>query len=206
MTTLTEEQKAEIRARADAATPGPWRHVHGRLRPQFKMIINQVSAGGRAVVAWAGFDGLDASKTQIKADAHFIAHAREDIPTLLSALEAANKRADEAEALVERLKREAVQHAQEARTANATIAEAYQAVTGGAGEPGNWHGAEPIKAELTTLKARVAVLEGALSSAKGHVMNAAIDLEVGQTRKAITIKTLRDCENLIAAALKGVKP
>src|SRR5690606_29313448 len=57
------------------------------------------------------------------------------------ALEAEQKRADDAEALAERLKREAVQHAQEARTANATIAEAYQAVTGGAGEPGNRHGA-----------------------------------------------------------------
>jgi len=85
-------------------------------------------------------------------DAAFIAHARTDIPALLSALEAEKKRADEAEALVERLKREAVQHAQEARTANATIAEIYQAVTGGTGEPGNWQGAEPIKAELTRLR------------------------------------------------------
>ena len=56
---------------------------------------------------------------------------------------------------------------------------------------------------IADLANRVAELEGALSSAKGHVMNAAIDLEVGQTRKASTIKTLRDCENLIDAALKG---
>ncbi len=74
---------------------------------------------------------------------------------LKHALEAEKKRADEAEALAERLKREAQQHAQEARTANATITEAYQAVTGGAGEPGNWHGAEPIKAELTRLREEI---------------------------------------------------
>lgn len=35
---------------------------------------------------------------------------------------------------------------QEARTANDTISQIYQAVTGAKGEPGNWHGAEPVKA------------------------------------------------------------
>lgn len=37
---------------------------------------------------------------------------------------------------------------QEARTANATIAEIYQLVTGKTGEPGNWHGAEPVRRAL----------------------------------------------------------
>lgn len=47
--------------------------------------------------------------------------------------------------LVERLRQEAQIHAQEARTANATIAEIYQLVTGATGEPGNWNGARPVR-------------------------------------------------------------
>lgn len=46
-------------------------------------------------------------------------------------------------------------HAQEARTANATIAEIYQVLTGATGEPGNWNGAEParkIMAELAMVR------------------------------------------------------
>lgn len=55
-------------------------------------------------------------------------------------------------------KQQAQIHAQEARTANATIAEIYQVCTGGKGEPGNWHGAEPVRR-------RIAQLEQALSTA-----------------------------------------
>lgn len=51
----------------------------------------------------------------------------------------------EQERLIERLKQEAEIHAQEARTANRTIAEIYQVVSGATGEPGNWHGAEPVR-------------------------------------------------------------
>lgn len=56
-------------------------------------------------------------------------------------------------ALCERLKMEAVCQAQEARTANATIAEIYQLVSGRRGEPGNWNGAAPVAAELARLRA-----------------------------------------------------
>jgi hypothetical protein len=58
--------------------------------------------------------------------------------------------------LVERLKLEAQMHAQEARTANATIAEIYQIVTGKSGEPGNWHGAEPVRKCIEELRAAIA--------------------------------------------------
>lgn len=51
----------------------------------------------------------------------------------------------EKDQLIERLKQEAEIHAQEARTANHTIAEIYQVVSGATGEPGNWHGAEPVR-------------------------------------------------------------
>ena len=55
--------------------------------------------------------------------------------------------------LSERLKMEAQIHAQEARTANATIAEIYRLCTDGAGEPGNWHGAEPVRRKIESLRA-----------------------------------------------------
>jgi hypothetical protein len=57
--------------------------------------------------------------------------------------------------LVERLKQEAQIHAQEARTANATIAEIYQLCTGATGEPGNWNGAEPVRALIAAHEADV---------------------------------------------------
>lgn len=37
---------------------------------------------------------------------------------------------------------------QEARCANDTIAQIYQLCTGAKGEPGNWHGAEPVRKAL----------------------------------------------------------
>jgi hypothetical protein len=59
------------------------------------------------------------------------------------------------EALCERLKLEAQGHAQEAQTANATIAEIYQVCSGRTGEPGNWHGAEPVRERITALEAEL---------------------------------------------------
>ena len=47
--------------------------------------------------------------------------------------------------LHENLKLQAQCHAQEARTANSTINEIYQLCTGATGEPGTWHGAEPVR-------------------------------------------------------------
>ena len=63
--------------------------------------------------------------------------------------------------LVAILQQQAEIHAQEARTANATIYEAYQAVTGATGEPGNWNGARPIRGELDRLRAENARMRSA---------------------------------------------
>ncbi|WP_418122296.1 hypothetical protein [Variovorax sp. 160MFSha2.1] len=62
------------------------------------------------------------------------------------------------EALIERLKTEARLHAQEARTANSTIAEIYRIVSNGTGEPGNWNGAEPVRKCIEGLRAKLASL------------------------------------------------
>lgn len=59
------------------------------------------------------------------------------------------------------LKRQAQQHAGEARAANATIAEIYQLCTGRSGEPGNWNGAEPVRRLIAE---RDAIVEKHVSS------------------------------------------
>lgn len=53
----------------------------------------------------------------------------------------------------DRLKLEAQGWAQEARTQTAIVHEIYQAVTDGSGEPGNWHGAQPVRDKLAELNA-----------------------------------------------------
>jgi hypothetical protein len=63
-----------------------------------------------------------------------------------------------ADDLIDRLRLEAQIHAQEARTANATIAEIYQLCSGGKGEPGNWNGAEPVRALVAERDALAATL------------------------------------------------
>lgn len=65
------------------------------------------------------------------------------------------RKIEELTALVERLKQEAQNHAAEARGANATIYEIYQLCTGATGEPGNWHGAEPVRQTLASKEAEL---------------------------------------------------
>jgi hypothetical protein len=56
----------------------------------------------------------------------------------------------------------------EARCANHTIYQIYQLVTGATGEPGNWNGAEPVKALIAERDALRAQLDAALgTSSKG---------------------------------------
>lgn len=64
-------------------TPGPWRHYSGPLRPQYPTVIHEIQTrSGRAVVKWAGFDGLELTKKETKANARLIAAA----PDMLAAL------------------------------------------------------------------------------------------------------------------------
>lgn len=86
----------------------------------------------------------------LSVDASVCAVIAEQLEAELAALKIER---DEAKSLVERLKLEAQAHAQEARTANATIAEIYQVCSGSTGEPGNWHGAEPVRAAIAAIKA-----------------------------------------------------
>lgn len=81
-----------------------------------------------------------------------LGHERE----ILSELLTLRVERDAARELAERLKLEAQGHAMEARTANSTIYEIYQVVSGATGEPGNWHGAEPVRERFAALEAQLA--------------------------------------------------
>lgn len=78
----------------------------------------------------------------------------------LSALDTATAEIERLRALSDRLKLEAQVHAQEARTANSTIYEIYQVLSGSTGEPGSWNGAEPARQFVTAAQERIAELEG----------------------------------------------
>lgn len=87
--TLTEEQIAEIRARAEAATPGPWRHLErdGRQNQRIEMRDDREVTGPDGnlslVSCWATAWKPGGHKSSV-ANARFIAHARTDIPSLLA--------------------------------------------------------------------------------------------------------------------------
>jgi hypothetical protein len=83
---VTPDQLKAIRARAEAATPGPWRfqaYVSDPGRPEEFGIAGASEIDGcPTLVSGDGF--LFEEK-----DARFVAHARTDVPALLAALEAA---------------------------------------------------------------------------------------------------------------------
>jgi hypothetical protein len=64
---MTEDKLKEIRARCEAATPGPW-----------GVRIDKDSLFPVQYSGWVGYEN---------ADAEFIANAREDIPMLLAEIE-----------------------------------------------------------------------------------------------------------------------
>ena len=104
---MDKKQIEEIRSRAEAATPGPW-HNYDRG------IGYEVHVGPATEKHWwqAGEDGHerggecscihDGFRETIpnEQNADFIAHARQDIPDLLDALEAAQKRIAELEGVM----------------------------------------------------------------------------------------------------------
>jgi hypothetical protein len=84
-----------IRARVDAATPGPWRTLGTGVAGGDHWYVCD---DGQSLASIASNDGEN--EDQREPDAEFIAHAREDIPALLDALAAERGRADEARRLL----------------------------------------------------------------------------------------------------------
>lgn len=84
---------AEIRSRADAATAGPW---HGPHDPDIDLCARFGDYGWTAGSPDGNGPEYDVDSEQGKADAEFIAHAREDVPFLLDQLEQARTEAADA--------------------------------------------------------------------------------------------------------------
>lgn len=91
---MDEKRLDEIRKRAEAATPGPW-----EWSQEFR---NLKSADGRPILSPEGFGTYMILINSDNSD--FIAHARQDIPDLLAALEAAEQHAAFVEAQFDELK------------------------------------------------------------------------------------------------------
>lgn len=78
---LTDERLAEIEARAQAATDGPWQAALDR--PSHPSVGDITAPGNHHVVCF-GHDYDEYGSIDNVADAAFIAHARDDIPALLA--------------------------------------------------------------------------------------------------------------------------
>lgn len=115
---LTDARLAEIEARCEAATEGPWEYA---LQPKEQSELGKAKGVGgghnhRVITSWV--HGQTKSKhhiyyetigpyqdpqTQVTADAYdavFIAHSRQDIPDLLAAIRAERKECERLRALV----------------------------------------------------------------------------------------------------------
>ena len=81
----------EIRARAEKASRGPWELYCAELRRGLGVEVIEVLSHGKPIIKWPGFDGVDLSGEKKRHNADFMAHAREDIPYLLTRLAALEK-------------------------------------------------------------------------------------------------------------------
>ena len=72
---MTEQELAEIEARANAATPGPWDSAYGMTGTFVFEVLNEDDA--HCTIA-------ELSRFNQRNDAAFISHAREDIPALIA--------------------------------------------------------------------------------------------------------------------------
>ena len=78
---MTEEELGAIAARARGATNGPWRAYQRKHKDQWAI-------DSEYIARLAELNGQETSAvTLVRADAEFIAHAREDIPALLAEIE-----------------------------------------------------------------------------------------------------------------------
>ena len=83
------------------------------------------------------------------------------------------------------LRLQAQTHAMEARGANSTIAEIYQIISGGKGEPGNWRGAQPVREYVEAAKVEILRLETVLALSKPVYSRRQIEARVKLLREAL---------------------
>ena len=91
-----------------------------------------------------------------------ISYAQATIRTQAAALAEKDGEIERLRNLTDQLQQQAEGWAQEARTQKSSLHDAYQAVTGATGEPGDWNGAEPIKRAFTQQAEKIEALRKAL--------------------------------------------
>jgi len=100
---MTDEELQAIKARVEAATPGPWAMSRDEMSAGFGqhryVVVGTTTADGKKLVDWRllveGMRGADAVH-----DAEFIAQARTDVPALLAEVERLQAERNEIEALL----------------------------------------------------------------------------------------------------------
>ena len=102
---------------------------------------------------------LELAHTRMELDLAQWSDISNDFLRAADELDTARAEIERLRGLADRLTLEAQAHASEARTANSTIYEIYQVLSGSTGEPGNWNGAEPARQFVTAAQARIAELE-----------------------------------------------
>ena len=90
-------------------------------------------------------------------------------------------------------------HAQEARTANSTIYEIYQVLSGGKGEPGNWNGADPARRYVEAAEARANAAEAAI-----HLIQEEAEKDNSPLGRSDSLALERI--RTVLSALNGAKP
>jgi len=88
---------AEIKAREQAATPGPWEYFD--CANEIWSIAHKTVTNDDTVIGGTEGEGISINKP----DAAFIAHARTDIPALIAEVERLQNLCEENEQLIERL-------------------------------------------------------------------------------------------------------
>jgi len=80
---MTDEQLREIRERCEKATPGEWgwRYSKGQVTEVV------CSDSKTPIISWMGFDDAFRPIKIHKANADFIAHARQDVPAMLAEID-----------------------------------------------------------------------------------------------------------------------
>lgn len=84
-----DETLANIRARAEAATPGPWENVSIEFRGDVSHSVKRCDQ----VLAFIGYVGAEPER--VPDDAEFVAHARADVELLLTLLDQVTAQCDE---------------------------------------------------------------------------------------------------------------
>lgn len=132
------EKLRELEAKA---TKGPWRALEAISECWYGESVRETWANGSGYIKLLMRAGDPERQFARFEDAALCAEMRNALPGLLDLLASNAAEIERLRTLTETLKTQASCHAMEARGANATIHEAYQAVTGAKGEPGNWNGA-----------------------------------------------------------------